>query len=417
MDEQGAADKTVPAGTGGQPEGPGGTLGAEGLEARRVALDEVDGADAPGGPRWTGAARPLQLFRTSTTSGGSSRSSSKARSARRRFLDATLQGGVERLLTERLDWVRRGLGRGRGVGPLRERGARPGGLRAASPTERPGPSPRRARLRRGRDPDRGDARYHDVRLATRVLRPPAARPGALRRARRGLPPRRGGGSPAACGGLRPCEVGGGTGELKRLWVEPEHRGRGFGRLLLASSRTTRAGSATGGSCSTPARSRTPPACSMSPPATGGSPTTARTPPAPSCAATRSWSLRTHEAPQGPVAEARDPDVPRGPAGALPRGRRGPPPPPARPSRAGRPPGSSGPSIGGRSRAAQPLGERLEQLHEGVEAEARIERDDPLGGDDRPLRGEAAQREADAAAPHGRAPGAAPAAGSSSARSR
>jgi GNAT superfamily N-acetyltransferase len=38
------------------------------------------------------------------------------------------------------------------------------------------------------------------------------------------------GAPAGCGGLMP--VGGEYGELKRMYVRPAFRGRGFGRLLL-----------------------------------------------------------------------------------------------------------------------------------------------------------------------------------------
>jgi GNAT superfamily N-acetyltransferase len=41
------------------------------------------------------------------------------------------------------------------------------------------------------------------------------------------------GEAVACGGVRPCEVGPGIGELKRVWVEPHARGRGLARLLLA----------------------------------------------------------------------------------------------------------------------------------------------------------------------------------------
>lgn len=38
--------------------------------------------------------------------------------------------------------------------------------------------------------------------------------------------------PEACGGLR--EVAPGVGELKRMYVRPDHRGRGLSRLLLAA---------------------------------------------------------------------------------------------------------------------------------------------------------------------------------------
>ena len=39
----------------------------------------------------------------------------------------------------------------------------------------------------------------------------------------------------ACGGLRRCdEAPPGTGELKRMYVEPSYRGRGLGRVLLAA---------------------------------------------------------------------------------------------------------------------------------------------------------------------------------------
>jgi GNAT superfamily N-acetyltransferase len=39
----------------------------------------------------------------------------------------------------------------------------------------------------------------------------------------------------ACGGLRPCEEGpAGTGEVKRMYVDPQERGRGLGRVLLAA---------------------------------------------------------------------------------------------------------------------------------------------------------------------------------------
>ncbi|HUZ19588.1 MAG TPA: GNAT family N-acetyltransferase [Acidimicrobiales bacterium] len=41
------------------------------------------------------------------------------------------------------------------------------------------------------------------------------------------------GAAAACGGVRACEVAGAVGELKRLWVEPEHRNKGLARELLA----------------------------------------------------------------------------------------------------------------------------------------------------------------------------------------
>jgi len=41
------------------------------------------------------------------------------------------------------------------------------------------------------------------------------------------------GAAAACGGVRACGVAGRVGELKRLWVEPEHRNKGLARQLLA----------------------------------------------------------------------------------------------------------------------------------------------------------------------------------------
>ena len=40
------------------------------------------------------------------------------------------------------------------------------------------------------------------------------------------------GSPVGCGGYRRCEVGEGAAELKRMWVEPDQRGKGIARLLL-----------------------------------------------------------------------------------------------------------------------------------------------------------------------------------------
>ncbi|HVC26170.1 MAG TPA: GNAT family N-acetyltransferase [Acidimicrobiales bacterium] len=43
-----------------------------------------------------------------------------------------------------------------------------------------------------------------------------------------------GGRPLASGGVRRCEVGDTIGELKRIWVEPEARGRGVARVLLAA---------------------------------------------------------------------------------------------------------------------------------------------------------------------------------------
>ncbi len=41
-----------------------------------------------------------------------------------------------------------------------------------------------------------------------------------------------GGEPIGCGGFRRCEVGEAAAELKRMWVEPDHRGRGIARLML-----------------------------------------------------------------------------------------------------------------------------------------------------------------------------------------
>ena len=42
-----------------------------------------------------------------------------------------------------------------------------------------------------------------------------------------------GGTPVGCGGYRQCEVGEGAAELKRMWVEPDQRGKGIARLLLS----------------------------------------------------------------------------------------------------------------------------------------------------------------------------------------
>lgn len=42
------------------------------------------------------------------------------------------------------------------------------------------------------------------------------------------------GRAVASGGVRACEVGGPVAELKRIWVEPDARGAGLSRVLLAA---------------------------------------------------------------------------------------------------------------------------------------------------------------------------------------
>jgi GNAT superfamily N-acetyltransferase len=42
------------------------------------------------------------------------------------------------------------------------------------------------------------------------------------------------GDPVGCGGVRPLRDVAGVGEVKRVWVEPSHRGHGVSRLLLSA---------------------------------------------------------------------------------------------------------------------------------------------------------------------------------------
>ncbi|MER6939585.1 bifunctional helix-turn-helix transcriptional regulator/GNAT family N-acetyltransferase, partial [Nocardioides sp. NPDC000441] len=65
------------------------------------------------------------------------------------------------------------------------------------------------------------------------------------------------GAPVACGGVREFD---GTGEIKRMWVDPAWRGAGLGSRLLRPSSST---ASTRSSCSTPSRSPTSPRSSTS----------------------------------------------------------------------------------------------------------------------------------------------------------
>lgn len=40
--------------------------------------------------------------------------------------------------------------------------------------------------------------------------------------------------PIACGGVRTVDAASGTAEIKRMYVRPDHRGRGYGRRVLAA---------------------------------------------------------------------------------------------------------------------------------------------------------------------------------------